>query len=420
MKKNIFKLFTLLTFLIIFALPVKAENYKLEIVDKGKINSIGLNGEKFHKEIIDEDLDKGTFKIKLTFDNTDYTEVFFVVDNSTAMTDTIKTSVITSLKELAEEIEENNVNVKIGSIAINDNDEKTITNLSDEVSTIKTGLDNIGSKTAGGANHVSSAIKTATDSFSSKNVNRVIIIVTASKMDVNELSVDNFKALGNLEDESKCDINGCATSGNTDFVTVAINLDSDEETKSYFTSPAGSILKTVTDAEIATGIKTDAYNGFVKSLPTAKKDVTITDNFPSVILDNFKIEGAETETGSIEATDTSLVWKVTNDKLLEREEIVTLTYSVKLNDKIDKDFIDKVLNLNSDSAPVGITYNYTGTSLLPKGSGVFTADCTPKIKILVGNPKTGVVNYTISGIVLITVAVVALYVAKKSKQFDTI
>ena len=404
-----------------------AETYKLEIPDKGKENPIGLNGEKFSKKIINEDLENGTFQIELTFDNTDYTEVIFVIDNSAAVDAATKTALTTAINNKIDTLISDYGNVKIGSISVGDSD--TIeTDLSSDAEAIKAGINAINEATPDGSNHVLKAIKTATAKFSKYNVNRVIVVFSTSTVNTEALSKESYAKLGNFEDsdEASCNDSECtAEGGNVDFIIFNIDDVADTTFSDYFGTPveptAGKVIL-AGPATIEDEINNKLKDAFEATLPASKKDVVITDNIPKEISDLFEITNVTTETGTAELKDNKVEWQVnSNGDYLERNKKITLVYDMKLlTDKVDAEYIDIVLNLNTDSAPVKINYNYTAGDL-PKGEGTYTSDCNPKVKILVSsNPKTGVINYSVAGIILIIVAGSTLYLSGKNKKFDTI
>lgn len=422
MKKRYLKLLSLITFTFAFVMTTCAASNKLEIVERSKTNPIGISGELFTKEIINENLETGTFDIKLTFNNTIRSEIVFVIDNSSEMASN-KSTVITSLKNLAKDLLENQKNVKIG-ISSTTGELLKPTNSIDE---LNTALDNVASKDAETESDYLTTLKNYESNFSDENINRVAVLVAASNPNT---SFDKTKisSLTSIEtSDQKFNADGrenTSSNGNIDLIVITTKtLSENSDFKNLFSDTNYTSLLNNDSDDFATLIETNAKNSFSSTLPTTKTAVTVTDLIPSVILDNFTISNekilvnATVGESKVEKTEKSVIWNI---GALENDEIVELTYTVTVNEKIDEAIVDYTLDLNSTDNPVNISYGYA-SGTLPNVIGTFTGECNPKIKLLqVENPKTGIINYTISGIVLIVIAGSTFIIADKNKKFNTI
>lgn len=338
------------------------------------------------------DLKNGKVAIDIIIDNSKSTEVYYVIDNGTGMTD-IKGSVIDLIKTESGRLESDMSNLSQGVVITSNNertfieaDNKNITTQLESIRNISVGSESI---------EVKDAFDYATSKFNNATVNKVIV---AFVTDADSAKLEEFKT-------------SIAQAKATGITVLAYKISSDTTTDTDFTSIVNS-----------SEISNISFSGnIVTTLPSELPAVAVKISFDNYILDNFTIKDITSTVGSASLNDNEVVWGVGN---ISGNKVVTLSYMLEVKDNVDESLINK-LNLRTNRQIV-VTQN--GTQVI----GTYPADdkiddevCSPTIMLLekgssIDNPNTGIADYIIPGACLMAVALITLVILNNKNEFNRI
>ena len=396
MKKRLFGLFLIVAVCMLNVTPLlAATKNSVKVVSQNDARKqLSPDGANILNTINLEksDLKNGKVAIDIIIDNSKSTEVYYVIDNGTGMTD-IKGSVIDLIKTEAGRLESDMSNLSQGVVITSNNertfieaDNKNITTQLESIRNISVGSESI---------EVKDAFDYATSKFNNATVNKVIV---AFVTDADSAKLEEFKT-------------SIAQAKATGITVLAYKISSDTTTDTDFTS-------TVNKESIAN----ISFSGnIVTTLPSELPAVAVKISFDNYILDNFTIKDITSTVGSASLNDNEVVWGVGN---ISGNKVVTLSYMLEVKDNVDESLINK-LNLRTNRQIV-VTQN--GTQVI----GTYPADdkiddevCSPTIMLLekgssIDNPNTVIADYIIPGACLMAVALITLVILNNKNEFNRI
>lgn len=404
--KKINALFSILFTFVICIMTVNAASDKLQVVaSSGGIVDLGTPGGSLTKNIVAEDLENGEITIEAKIKNSKTTEIFFIVDNSTefvALTD-VKTNVITAAKTLVGNIHDNLANIKTGLLAVHPygltpttaEDGGLLSALSADKTATLAAFDTLSatSPVENGQDFLE-VLETANEGFSDTVENKIIVLVLSG---VNGTGVAGYKT-------EMLDM----ASNEVTFITVLIENSEAYKATMFGTeeTPTTGFFHDIDTDAIATTFSTNVNANILSTLPTDKFNVLFEDLFPEIIVDNFTIEyvGSPSKgaVGDFNREARKFSWSVGD---LEGNIDATFQYRLKLNSTVPASAVDKAINTNE-----GINFSYTG-------SEAQLYECSPIIKILISNPKTGVYDYFIPAALIFCISVLTISIVKRRDMF---
>lgn len=333
-------------------------------------------------------------------------EIFFVLDNSSSMTEsyvdgvTRKDAVIKSANSLVDKLFTANPDIKIGVVGFSSldssagekegtiNDAKLQTELSNSKDTVKNAISDLSNLKTGPRTNIEAGLTIAQKNFTSEpDTQRYVVLLTDGVP--NNATDGTFGTYsGVVATRTKAKLEEIQAAG-INIISAMINLDSEEieptTGKTYralseeifgtVENPTTDTYYYITDEEIEDTIVNDIYDDIIVRIDNTLKNITITDYFPQEIIDNFDFEyvaspniGKVSET--VDTTNNSITWNI---ELLKEGEVATLSYKLTLKKDYDKNIIDVVLPTNTN---VDITADNDGNNIEN------SSDVSPKIKVL--------------------------------------
>lgn len=399
MKKRLFGLFLIVAVCMLNVTPLlAATKNSVKVVSQNDAKKqLSPDGANILNTINLEksDLKNGKVAIDIIIDNSKSTEVYYVIDNGSGMTD-IKGSVIDLIKTEAGRLESDMSNLSQG-VVITSNNERTFIEADNK--NITTQLESIRNISAGSESiEVKDAFDYATSKFNNATVNKVIV---AFVTDADSAKLEEFKT-------------SIAQAKATGITVLAYKISSDTTTDTDDTDFTSTVNKE--------SIANISFSGnIVTTLPSELPAVAVKISFDNYILDNFTIKDITSTVGSASLNDNEVVWGVGN---ISGNKVVTLSYMLEVKDNVDESLINK-LNLRTNRQIV-VTQN--GTQVI----GTYPADdkiddevCSPTIMLLekgssIDNPNTGIADYIIPGACLMAVALITLVILNNKNEFNRI
>ena len=298
MKKRLFGLFLIVAVCMLNVTPLlAATKNSVKVVSQNDARKqLSPDGANILNTINLEksDLKNGKVAIDIIIDNSKSTEVYYVIDNGTGMTD-IKGSVIDLIKTEAGRLESDMSNLSQGVVITSNNertfieaDNKNITTQLESIRNISVGSESI---------EVKDAFDYATSKFNNATVNKVIV---AFVTDADSAKLEEFKT-------------SIAQAKATGITVLAYKISSDTTTDTDFTSIVNS-----------SEISNISFSGnIVTTLPSELPAVAVKISFDNYILDNFTIKDITSTVGSASLNDNEVVWGVGN---ISGNKVVTLSY----------------------------------------------------------------------------------------------
>lgn len=405
--KKINALFSILFTFVICIMTVNAASDKLQVVaSSGGLVSLGEAGGSLTKNIIAEDLENGEITIEAKIKNSKATEVFFIIDNSTefvALSD-VKVNVNTAAKTLVGNIHDNLKNIKTGLLAAHPyglipvaaEDGGLLSALSTDKTTTLAAFDTLAAQSpVENGQDFLEVLETASDGFSDTVENKVIVLVLSG---VNGAGVAGYKT----------EMLDMANNENVTFITVLIENEETYKETMFGTeeTPTTGFFHDVLTGDIATTFSTNVNANIISTLPSDKFNVLFEDIFPQVVVNNFAVEyiGSPSKgiVGEFNTEAKKFSWTVGD---LTGNTDATFQYKLKLNSTVPASEVDKSINTNE-----GINFSFTGAETQ-------LYECSPIIKILIANPKTGVYDYFIPAALIFCISVLAISIIKRRDMF---
>lgn len=406
--KNINKLFAFIfTFLFCIA-SVNAASDRIEIVSTtGGIVNLGENGGRITKTIVSSDTEKGELTVEVKVSNAALTDIFFIIDNSTEIESlgTLKSTIINATKTLTGNLHDNLNNIKTGLLVVHPYGTTTtsaingglLSELSDDKNDTIDALDNLNSTSTEDGQDFIEVLNKANDSFSINSENKIIVLIISG---IDSTNIETYKEeLENIGDD-------------TQIITIVVdneeayieNMFGTEET------PTTGILYNIDETDVSDTLSTNVNSDILNLLPKNKYNSVLEDIFPESIYENFSIEyvGSPSQgvAGDLNDVEKKFSWSIGN---LTNNSIATLRYKLTLNDVIPSNIQDILLNINEN-----ITFEYTDD--IPSNYNN-TYQCSPIIKILITNPKTGLYDYFIPSTIFFSISVLIISIIKRRELF---
>lgn len=396
MKKRLFGLFLIVAVCMLNVTPLlAATKNSVKVVSQNDAKKqLSPDGANILNTINLEksDLKNGKVAIDIIIDNSKSTEVYYVIDNGSGMTD-IKGSVIDLIKTEAGRLESDMNNISQG-VVITSNNERTFIEADNK--NIVSQVESIRSTSIGNESvEIKDAFDYAVSKFNSATINKVIV---AFVTDTDSTKLEELKTT-----MAQAKANG--------IKVLAYKISTDTTTDTNFTS-------TVNKESIAS----ISFSGnIVTTLPSELPAVAVKISFDNYILDNFTIKDITSTVGSASLENNEIAWGVGN---ISGNKVVTLSYILEVKDNVDESLINK-LNLRTNRQIV-VTQN--GTQVI----GTYPADdkiedevCSPTIMLLekgtsIDNPNTGIADYIIPGACLMAVALITLVILNNKNEFNRI
>lgn len=440
MKKTVFLTIFLILILITNISFASYSTVTMSVVEEPICTiNIGENS-KFEKKLISKDLANKEVTLQLKVTNEEIAskptgEIVLVIDNSNSMNQTTSTGSVrgdiirNSAKTLITNLLKDNSKLKVGAVSFSttteknsegyyvygtENDSTLLSNLSSDVSTLSTAIDNIyyAALTEASYTNLQAGLNRAKKIFSSEQNNKYIIVLTDGIpnviLDRNEVKYDDNTIL-NTKTEYESLI-----SSNIDVITMLTGIPEDQadtpinETGITYNEYIQSIFGTtknpnfgkfyfINDEQIEKTITNDIYNSLISTDKTFK-NLKIVDYFPKEIIDNFDfayVSNANigTISAEVDKTNNSITWTIPE---LAVGQTATVQYKLKLKENFDSSIVGKILNTNEK---VDITYTDYNNSEQSK-----TSDITPKLKLAEPPkvlPKAGLTTIIIAGSILL-------------------
>ena len=330
-------------------------------INKGEVSDEITKIDKINNEV-EIELNVKAEKLKEIKDNT---EIVFLIDDSGSMnarvnngTMTRKTNVINSTKKLVENIHENNEDIKMGIVYFS-NSAYNLSGLTNNKDQLISKLTDFGKKMPAGDTAMATALKMAKSRFSKESNNKVIILLTDGMPTEDYMTVRN-----SLQDD------------NVYIISTLVGLDNSTKDQKRIISilfgteeqPVSDKLYNITDNEVEDTITKDIYERVIEDFKETIKDITIKNEIPDEIVDNFDIELKDESNGYIE--DNKILWNIPELQSLENE---SLKYTLTLKEDFDESMVDKVIDTSKN-----IQVEYTD---IEDNKKVEVMECVPKIMV---------------------------------------
>ncbi len=405
---------------------VSSENASFEIVENN-ICTINITDKAvFEKKIIDYDIEKSELTIGLKVTNNAVlpldkpSEIVLVIDNSRSMKNTISTggirmeAVIDSAKVLSSELLKlDTVNLSVISFSTGENrgtisDAELRTGLTNSKDVVLNAIDSIyddfidlienddPTSPVGVTTNIEAGVTLASSQFTGNCENKFIVLLTDGVPNVSigsdrilysGITATNTKnALLNIDNQG-IQLLSMMTGLGDRIETAQTNRPFRELAEEVFGSPEDPTVGkfyNITDSEIEETISKVILDQLIAPQEEVLNNIDIYDYFPQDIVDNFDFEyvtspNIGTVSPSIDLQNNVIVWHI--DKL-GYGEVATLSYKLKLKDKINEEISDVILDTNEK---VDIT---TDNVLDEDGQKVIiSSDVTPKVKVILKEPE---------------------------------
>ena len=397
-------------------------NTTLELVENNVCTiEVGDMG-RFEKKLTEFNETEKSATLTLTFTNTKTVEeaykdveIFFVIDNSTSMTEqyngiTRKQAVINSANSLADKLFESNPNVQIGIVGFSTGDQEGTINdaelrlgLTNSKEEVQTAITNLANFQEGPRTNIQAGLTVAQNNFSEgAGKDRYVVLLTDGVPNTTTTGVTQTYS-GEVASQTKFTIEEIQDSG-IQIVAAMINLDSEktepstqktyrelaEEVFGTVETPTTSKYFYIPDSEIEDTIVNDIFDSLVIHVDNTLKNIVIKDYFPQEIIDNFDFEYVASPnignvSQSVDTSDNSITWNI---ELLSEGETASLSYKLTLKDDYNKEIIDKVLPTNEK---VDITAENNETEFSE------TSNVSPTVVVRYEEPaQTNIIDNTIA------------------------
>lgn len=401
-------------------------NTTLELVENNVCTiEVGDMG-RFEKKLTEFNETEKSATLTLTFTNTKTVEeaykdveIFFVIDNSTSMTEqyngiTRKQAVINSANSLVGKLFESNPNVQIGIVGFSTSDQEGTINdaelrlgLTNSKEEVQTAITNLANFQEGPRTNIQAGLTVAQNNFSEgAGKDRYVVLLTDGVPNTTTTGVTQTYS-GEVASQTKFTIEEIQDSG-IQIVAAMINLDSEktepytqktyrelaEEVFGTVETPATSKYFYIPDSEIEDTIVNDIFDSLVIHVDNTLKNIVIKDYFPQEIIDNFDFEYVASPnignvSQSVDTSDNSITWNI---ELLSEGETASLSYKLTLKDDYNKEIIDKVLPTNEK---VDITAENNETEFSE------TSNVSPTVVVRYEEPaQTNIIDNTIANKVI--------------------
>ncbi len=400
---------------------IESSKSTMEVVDKSKLEmNLGDMGN-FTKELTSYDLEKKELNITLTVKNTANeeqilkpVEIFLVLDNSKSMTNTYEGKVKTNyVAEAATKftnlVFDNFKDAKVGVIGFSSldplvnnnsigtiNDATLLQGLSAEKTSVLNAISTYNSKT-GPYTNIEAGLALAEKSFTNSTSSEKYVILisdyapnlsldtehTLTYSGTNSLNTKN--RLQALEQKGFNPITILMGYADVDNENPSAPLISDGSRHMTYGELANEILGTTENPtagdfyfidyeNLFDTVTEKIFNSIASLKENTLKNVVIKDYFPQEIIDNFTFSYIETPnigtaSDKIDLSTDSITWTI---KELKAGETAKLVYKLKLNDKFNKEILDKNIPTNKE---VDISYE------TPNGNGTDSSTESPKVKL---------------------------------------
>lgn len=447
-KKTIF--FVLLVSLLTitsscFAATVSSEKAKLEIVENN-VCTIKINDyASFEKKIINYNLEKKELDLQLKVSNNAEPienppfEIVMVIDNSLSMKENQVSAGVTRLKQVTDSaktlatklLQKENTKIAVVSFSTGDN-EGTLSDailrnsLTSDSNTVLSSINTIATDDAQGPRtDIDAGLQVAKTCFSNENNNKYIILLTDGIPNT-AVGGPTFTYSAGTATKTIATLQSLTDSG-INIVSAMIGLNAtvieptttlsykslSEEIFGTPEEPAFGKFYYVSDDNIEQYICTTIFNNIIDTTMNTLTNLKIYDYFPQEIVNNFDFSYVTSPTKGTVSPDIDLqnnmiVWTISE---LAPKETATVSYKLKLKDKIDTSIVSVILNTNEK---VDITADKIET---PDGSNILTSDVSPKVRVTMPEdptvintviPQTGDTN--IIGNIIITILIVSALV----------
>lgn len=411
MKKKILVSALILSVSLFGAFSLSAANNRVEIVSENdaakQLSSDGTNIlNTINKE--KSDLINGNVAIDIIINNSKKAEIFYAIDNTTAMS-SVKENLIDTIKVGALSLEGLS-NVKQGIVTTKDGNVSVIAldnaNIEMQLNTVK-------SNTASASSQIFDLIDKASTSFTSDAQVKVIVANLASLPTLNRDEVNNLKTK----------IDTLASQG-IKLVVYGINLTDKTNFDIIFASAKDSKVGGVYTLTTDNLKDMNFLSNVLSYLPNTKKEMNTVITFDNYILNNFTIKDVNTENGSASysSAENKVTWTIDS---IAPNQIVKLTYYLSLKTTVDESLINNtIMRTNRQIVTTGVSASgehMTGT--YPDNEHIDDQICCPTIKLLkeaIDNPKTGMVDYIIGGSCMLAVALITIVILNRKNEFSRI
>lgn len=374
------------------------------------------------KKIVNSDVNKGEVTIELKVSNTSKkqqesvkTEVLIVADNSASMNTnsngtTRKKLITNAIKVLVNQLYDQNSNIQVGLIRFSEipNMMCQLTNNKQTILNSINAFDNLATESN---TNISTALTSANSKFSADCKNKIIVLLT-----------DGIPSNDNTGVSTKNTLNTVSNSG-TYIISMVTGVNSPIINTIFGTEKSPTVGKfyNIEDTSINEVISNNIFKDIVETMQRPIKNITITDYFPSDIIDNFEFSYVSKPTignisEEIDKANKSIIWKMDT---LNVGEDASVQYKIKLKDKNNQELLDKILPTNEkvlltykdyDSKEYSVEINTTPKIKLSKEK-----DNTIKNSVL---PNTGTNLKIVLALILVgTIVTFAMYkVSEKYKK----
>ncbi len=393
----------------------------LDIVEKAsETKYLDNNQGNISKTIVDSNPDTGEVSIELKLENIkkendqkevyENTEVYLLVSENISHDDKELSKYINNIEKLSSKIFKVNANTKIGVIGIkgpikdsyidesgkqvtgdkdesdvpgNNSNSEIIVGLTNNVDSIKSGLQKMNTSKTKYYSNLQSAIRLANNSYS-QNTNKILIslydnVPTVSIGVKAKVTTGWFSEYSTLEEAVNGKYNKIATSTKNEILTlkesnvsfILLRPDDTSYNENWYNSSGEKVLEfdgspyvkdlygtienptygkmySFKDSNIDTIITENIYQDVQQKIQPDITNVKITDYFPKEIIENFEFSylnnprlGSVSKT--IDKTNNTITWDI--DKL-KGNEVATLRYKLKIKDMKNVKLVNKTIATN--------------------------------------------------------------------------
>ena len=411
------KMFVIIFLLFVLIANISCASYStvtMTVVEEPVCSIEFGENSKFEKKLISKDLNNKEVTLQLKVTNEEIStkptgEVVLVIDNSNSMkqsTSSGKTRselIKSSANTLVTNLLKDNTNLKIGAVSFSSSSEKNtdgyiilgtekdstlLTNLTSDISTLTTAINNItyAEDTVASYTNLQAGLNNGKKLFTNEKNNKYLIVLTDGVPNV----ILNRNAVKYDEETitaTKKEYISIVTDGITPITMLSGIEDGNASLNNTYTynqyiesifgtskNPTAGNFYYVTDDKIEATITNDIYKDL---LPLNKSftNIKIVDYFPKEIIDNFDFSYVTKAnigniTAEVDKTNNSITWTIPE---LAIGETATVQYKLKLKENFDSKIVGKILDTNEK---VDLSYNDFDSNVQNK-----TSDVTPKLKL---------------------------------------
>lgn len=417
MKNKILSILTILFLLIIFISNMAFAAYSdvtMEVLSE-PIATINIgNNSSLEKSLVAKDLTNKEVTIQLKVTNNEISqkptgEIILVIDNSSSMKETASDGktrfdlITSSAKTLISSLLQNNDQLKIGLVSFSssandlgtEKDATIIAPLSNDKSSLLTAIDTIpiynesnpdGSKFI--YTDLDAGLTVGNSQFSTESNNKYMIVLTDGVPNL-VLGDNTVQYIPSIYSTSKAKLQKISSSGvNLISMLTGVTLDKvnpnsnpsmtyGEIAEAVFgteTNPSAGTFYNVQDSDIEKTVTQEIYGNLVGT-EKVLKDITVTDYFPSEIINNFdfsyvKESNIGTISAKVDTATNSITWTIPELKV---GETALVQYKLKLKENFNSAILNKVLKTNEK-----IDINYTNSDGTKKSG---TTSDSPTLKL---------------------------------------